>query len=226
MARSYARRRGGPPDGRVKELLTSCIQAAEVDGAGLSLRVEAGLSEPFFGTDAVAEALEQLQFTLGEGPCVDAAGSGSPVIVPDLAEPNANVTGRWPMFAREAARREVRAVFAFPLRIGVIGLGVADLYRHAPGPLTREQLASVLSAMDSVTLALLSDDHVHDGSLGAEPLSMTVHRAAGMVMAQLGTDIEEALVRLRATAFSEEIPIDELADAVVRGRRRFQKEQP
>jgi len=228
MARPDERHdRGDPAEGRLRELLAASVQAGHVDGAGLSLRADTGESEPVFGTDSVAEALEHLQFTLGEGPCVDASASGSPVLVPDLEQAGTELTARWPMFVREATRRDVRAVFAFPLRIGAIALGAADLYRLAPGSLSREQLARVLSVMDSVTLALLDAEGVHDGfSLGREPLGMGVHRAAGMVMAQLGTSIDEALVRLRAVAFAEGVPIDELADEVVNGRRRFQEEQP
>lgn len=227
MARPDTRHdRGGSPQGRVRELLATCVQTGGVSGSGLSLRAATGTSEPVFGTDPVAEALEHLQFTLGEGPCVDASASGSPVLVPDLDEAKAELAGRWPMFVREAGRRDVRAVFAFPLRLGAIALGAADLYRRAPGPLTRDQLAGVLRVLDSVTLALLDPDDLHDGSLDVEPLGMSVHRAAGMVMAQLGTSIDEALVRLRAVAFAEAIPIDELADEVINDRRRFQKEQP
>lgn len=217
---------GHPSEGRVRQLLAACVHAADVDGAGLSLRAGSGRTEPVYGTDPVAETLEHLQFTLGEGPCVDASGSGSPVLVPDLREPSPGVTARWPMFVREAARCDVRAVFAFPLRVGAIAVGAADLYRRAPGPLARDQLARALAAMDSITLALLDADGVHDADLGTEPLGMSVHRAAGMVMIQLGSSIDEALVRLRAAAFSEGVPIDELADEVVNGRRRFQKEQP
>src|SRR5690606_26725438 len=98
----------------------------------------------------------------------------------------------------EALWLDVRAVFAFPLRLGAVALGAADLYRHAPGPLSREQLAGVLSLVETVTFVLLDPDGVFDPGLAAEPLSMSVHRAAGMVMMQLGTGIDEALVRLRA----------------------------
>ena len=80
--------------------------------------------------------------------------------------------------------------------------------------------------METITLVLLDPDGNPDPDLAAEPLSMAVHRAAGMVMMQLGTSIDEALVRLRAAAFAEGVPIDELADDVVNGRRRFSKEQP
>jgi len=49
---------------------------------------------------------------------------------------------------------------------------------------------------------------------------MVVHQAAGMIMAQSGTNIKVALARLRATAFSEGISINDLAaDVVARGRR-------
>jgi AmiR/NasT family two-component response regulator len=53
---------------------------------------------------------------------------------------------------------------------------------------------------------------------------MAVHRAAGMVMEQLGTSIETALMRLRAAAYAEGIPVNELADAVIIGTRRFQED--
>ncbi len=53
---------------------------------------------------------------------------------------------------------------------------------------------------------------------------MIVHQAAGMVMGQLDSSIEEAMVRLRATAFAEGLNINELAADVVNGRRRILKE--
>jgi AmiR/NasT family two-component response regulator len=55
---------------------------------------------------------------------------------------------------------------------------------------------------------------------------MAIHRAAGMVMEQLGTNIENALMRLRARAYSEGVPINDLADAVIIGEKRFQEERP
>lgn len=43
-------------------------------------------------------------------------------------------------------------------------------------------------------------------------------------MGQLDSSIEEAMVRLRATAFAEGRTINELAANVVNGRRRISKE--
>jgi AmiR/NasT family two-component response regulator len=55
---------------------------------------------------------------------------------------------------------------------------------------------------------------------------MMVHQAAGMVMGQLDSSIEEAMMRLRATAFADGLTINELAADVVNGRRSILKENP
>ena len=57
-------------------------------------------------------------------------------------------------------------------------------------------------------------------------LSLVVHQAAGMVMVQLDSSVEEALVRLRAAAYADGRPVADLATDVVQGDLRFRKEQP
>ncbi|MGN6129265.1 MAG: GAF and ANTAR domain-containing protein [Nocardioidaceae bacterium] len=195
------------------------IAATDVDGAALSLVSSVVKREPIFGSDDTAVTVERLQFTLGEGPCVDASSAGSPVLIPDLEESVAAT--RWPAFRAEVIEAGVRAMFAFPVRIGAIELGVVDMYRRRPGGLSPGDLAAALSVVDAVALTLLDTDGIGD----VDGLShFVVHRAAGMVMAQLDCGIEEALVRLRARAYSEAVPIHELAADVVRGTRRFEED--
>lgn len=209
-------------DPRIRDLLVSCIGAVEVDGGGMSLLSRTGAGEPVYGSDPTAEKLERLQFTLGEGPCVDAWAGRSPVLVPDLESPGSAVTERWPTFLAEAFGLGVRAVFAFPLRIGAHSLGAVDFYRKAAGPLEDRDVVRSLTVVDTIALALLDGDAELDGAFGAESLhNLEVHRAAGMVMVQMGSSIEEAVLRLRATSFAEGVPIDALARAVVHGERRF-----
>ena len=202
----------------------ACVEAAGVDGAGLSL-ARGSSHEPVLGTDAVAEALELTQFTLGEGPCVDATTFGVPVLVPDLTNLRDGHADRWPVFATEALALGVRAIYALPLRIGVVAIGAADLYRRGAAPLEGEDLSQALTAMDAVALTFLDDDApLGEENPDALPLrSLEVHRAAGMVMIQLGVSIEKALIRLRATAFAEGISLEALASDVVRGHRRFEE---
>ncbi len=214
------------PSARATHLLTRCTEVVGVDGAGLSL-ARGDLTEPILGTDPVAEALEQVQFTIGEGPCVDATRLGVPVFVVDLDDVGGGHAGRWPVFVRQARTLGVRAVFSLPLRVGPSCIGAVNLWRATPGPLTGAALGHALGVMDDVTLTFLDETVVEHGSESPGPhtLSLEVHRAAGMLMVQLGITIEQALVRLRATAFTEGVPVERLARDVIEGTRRFEEEQ-
>jgi GAF domain-containing protein len=205
----------------ISQLCSVCVRETGVDGGGVSMLSEGRMSVKLHTTDDLAALIEDLQFVLGEGPCVDAAASGGPILVADLSDPREAVSQRWPIFIDEARNAGVRAVFAFPIRTGAIGLGTLDLYRRAPGPLDTAQLAAGLSTVDSLGQWLLDREAP---SLDLEPNSMLVHQAAGMAMVQLGSTIEEAMLRLRSSAYSEGVSITQLAGDVVRGSRRFEKE--
>ena len=182
-----------------------------------------------WGQEAVGGELEDLQFTLGQGPGPDAVAAGTPVLVPDLAA----VGLRWPQFAPAAAQLGVRAVFALPLRIGAISVGVLVAHRVTPGFLADGELADAAALADAVTVLL-----VHQQNAGADPAGHTesgplpgwarpatyraqVHQATGMISAQLGVGLPEALVRLRAHAYAEDRLIAEVAADVVALRLRF-----
>ena len=111
-------------------------------------------------SDPGSERLEELQFTLGEGPCVDAYAARRPVMVPDLAD---GAMTRWPVYAPAVHAEGVRAVFAFPLQIGAARLGVLDVFRDRSGPLTADELWRALLLADATVGALL-DRHDHDGA--------------------------------------------------------------
>jgi hypothetical protein len=128
-----------------------------------------------------------------------------------------------------AAAAGVKAVFALPLRVGAIGVGVIDLYRDRPGPLAGDHLPAALMAADAAALALLyldvdgeaafTDDHD-----ARSTFQLQVHQATGMIMAQLDMSIDEAFLMLRARAFAEGRPLAELATDVVTRRVRFSTE--
>ena len=206
-----------------------CVQLLEVTGAGVSMVTATGNRRVVCATDEVSARIEDLQFTLGEGVCVDAVQAGIPVLVGDLDEPGDIVVERWPAFMEGAARAGVRAVFAFPLRIGAITVGVLDLYRDRPGDLTAGQLATALMAADAAGLALLYLGSGRRGAFahdmdGYAAYQMQVHQATGMVKVQLGVTIEEAFLMLRAHAFAAGQPVAEVARDVVERRLRFSTE--
>ena len=124
---------------------------------------------------------------------------------------------------------QIGAVFALPLQWGAINLGVLDLYRRAPGPLSAAQLRDAISAADAAALMLLGlrTDPDPDGDAAWDrswSKRAEIHQATGMVVAQLDISPTDAFARLRAHAFTEGIPLGDVARDVVARRLRFTKD--
>ncbi len=116
---------GGQDTSLIDRLCAECRSALQISGAAVALMTADGPGGVVLAaTDEQARQLEELQFSFGEGPCVEASRSGRPVFQPDLAETGLT---RWPGFAGGILDIGVRAVFAFPLRVGAIHVGVLDL---------------------------------------------------------------------------------------------------
>lgn len=169
-------------------------------------------------SDSVSARVEDLQFTLGEGPCIDACELNIPVLEPDLAHP---ASIRWGAFSTMAVEAGVRAVFGFPIRLGAARLGALSLYHDRVGPLRADQHADALVMAEvAAEVILLVQANATPGQMASEledgsDFHFVVHQAAGMIAAQLGITVAEALVRLRAAAFAGDAPLVEVARGVV-----------
>lgn len=206
-----------------------CVDTLSVTGAGIAMVTTTGNRGVVCATDDISAQVEDLQLTLGEGPCVDAVQRGAPVVVPDLDLLEGLATDRWPAFLEGAASAGVKAVFAFPLRVGAINVGVMDLYRDRPGELSSSEMRGALLAADAAALALLHLDLDGDHAFADLPdarstYQLQVHQATGMVMGQLDVTVEHAFLLLRARAFAEGRALAELATDVVARRVRFSPE--
>lgn len=202
-------------------LSTECLAALPVTGVGVALMTAAGPSGVVLAaTDDRARQLEELQFALGEGPCVEASGSGRPVLQPDL-----RVAGpaRWPQFGAAVLAAGVQAVFAFPLRVGAIRVGVLDCYRDLPGRLAAADLAEALAYAEAATVVVLHLQR-NDGLIAPIDGRAEVHQATGMIAIQLSVGLAEALLRLRARAYASGRTVSAIAADVVRRRLSFDDE--
>jgi hypothetical protein len=213
----------GPAAGTAR-LCDVCAEVSAMSGAGIMLMSDEIPAGSLCTTNAVSTLIEDLQFELGEGPCVDAYSLGRPVLEPDLADPT---TPRWFAFAPPALAAGVRAVFGFPLQVGAARLGALNLYRDRPGPLTDDQHADALVMAEVAAHEVLTmqahasvDTVAVEFETGAD-FHLVVHQASGMVAAQLGVTVGEALIRLRAYSFAHEGTLTDVAEAVVARRLRF-----
>ncbi|GAA4883892.1 GAF and ANTAR domain-containing protein [Actinomycetospora straminea] len=216
--------------------LAICRSAAEwlpMGGVAIAMMsAQDGAQEPVCATDTTAARIDDLQFTLGEGPCLESFTSGRAVLVDDIADPS---EARWPIFTAAAAETGARGMFVFPLHLGAARIGVLDCYRDTPGGLDDREIIGALHAADAAVWVLL--DRIGQRTISAEPSTggtsgrdwfdgsaltrAEVHQATGMLLAQFGSTATEALARLRGAAFASGRPIGEVAKDVLARRLRL-----
>lgn len=215
------------PGGTVGLLQWVCqaaMQTLAASGVGVTVMTGEGVRGVGAASDPDSERLEELQFTLGEGPSIEAYASRRPVLIPDLAD---GATTRWPTYAPAAVDEGVRAVFAFPLQIGAARLGVLDVFRDRAGALTSDQLRRAVLLADTAVAALLDQHEQAAGGAVRADLDQAIEdraelfQAQGMDMVQLGISIGEAMARMRAYAYAHDRRLSEVARDVVARRLRF-----
>lgn len=211
-------------------LCRAFVAQAPVDGAAFTAMASASRWDTLCASDDVIAAVEEAQFALGEGPGADVFRTGRPVLISDTS--SSELSGRWPVFAAAAADLPVGGLFAFPMQLGAITVGVCETYRRSSGALTTDELQALLRAVDMVTLSLLAaragDERDYPEVVwldGHDRRRRLVHQATGMLTVQLGVGAEEAFARLRAHAFAEGRGIDLVAADIVARRLRLDRDR-
>ncbi|MEV6756631.1 GAF and ANTAR domain-containing protein [Streptomyces sp. NPDC051214] len=189
---------------------------------GLTLAIDAALAQrvSLCAAGPLAPKGEELQISLGEGPCVQALNQRADVLVADLDDPA--TTEHWPVYAQRARSHQIRAAFALPILNGSdqsrqAGL-VLTLYRHRPGRISDADLQTAQDHAEAADLLLLAaplpagGDLVHAWLL---PLNAVVHQAIGMISYRYSLTGGQALAVLRARAYTQETALTPLAQAIV-----------
>jgi hypothetical protein len=213
--------------GSLRRLCAAAKQALSASGAAVAVMAEDGVRGVTVASDPASERIEELQALLGEGPLTDAFANRHPVLVPDLAA----AVARWPVYTPATTDLGVRAVFAFPLQVGAARLGVLEIFRIRPGPLSHDELRQALMFAEVALTTLLDGQESAPPGAPAEGLAGGVERRAelfqaqGMVMVQLGVGLTEALARMRAHAYADNRQLGEVAADIVARRLRFDPDQ-
>ncbi|WP_127783622.1 ANTAR domain-containing protein [Rhodococcus sp. X156] len=215
--------------GAASQLCTLCLRDVPVDGAAVVMLAGQNTRRLLHATDETAYVLDELQFTLGEGPCLTAFTLPKPLFENDMV--GAAAMARWPGYAREAAIAGAGAAFAFALRIDGTAFGVLELYRRAPGPLSEESVATAQQHADSLAGPVLDEGLAGLGTVlsptfpDSNPERMhlaqmtdrnDVHQAAGMLAVRQGLSVPDALAVLRSTAYAENRWVVEVAQEMLR----------
>ncbi len=165
--------------------------------------------------DGPGPELDNLQYTLGDGPTLEAAHQGYTVSESDLA---ATDQARWPLFLPAAMRFPARAVVAAPLQVRGGTLGALTGYRAAPGAMTASQTRDFHRVRHALLpLLVRSAPILATGDSGLRHYREEVRQAAGFLAVTLAIPPDQALARLRAYAFRHDRSLTDLArDALSR----------
>jgi hypothetical protein len=204
-------------------LCHACVDLLDVDGAGVSL-MHAGTTRGTFGSSGdLSRRLDEIQFTSGVGPCLDAVSLSFPVLVPDL---HSATEQRWPSFRAAAIDVGIAAVFALPVSVATETVGALDLFRRDSRAMTGETLMAGLWAAELAALPLLdlmnADVDWHGLGQGdgwgqlASLERVEVYQATGMLIGALDITGTDALVQLRGHAYAQGMTASEAAWAIVK----------
>ncbi|MBE8523954.1 GAF and ANTAR domain-containing protein [Amycolatopsis sp. H6(2020)] len=209
----------------VGEILQQVVDAALriIPGAELvsiTLRRPDGTFHTPIETDPVAGELDQLQYRLHEGPCVDAANPAGPAMAdsPDLA-----ASSTWPRFGPAAAQRGMGAVLSTALLADARPAqlsGALNIYARRAGGLGEPDRTAALLLATHASLALAHVDTVTRDQLQVQQLNRAIDsrdvigQAKGILMARRGLSADEAFDLLRRTSQDLNVKLVQLAETL------------
>jgi hypothetical protein len=212
-------------------LCEACVMLFDIDAAAISLVFDGSSSGTLGSSGEPARMYDELQFTYGEGPCLDSVALRTVIEVVDLADPE---DVRWPAYGPAMLAHQIRGVSAMPVVVAGEYVGALDLFRAQPGPLAGANLAGAIVAAELAGIPLLDilDGDLHaaagdpDSDAWAELNALSraeVSQATGMLVAQLEIHPADALVRLRAHAYATGRSATEVARDIVDRRLRLER---
>jgi GAF domain-containing protein len=205
--------------GGVQDTLAQVVAVAvsTIDGcdhAGIFLVVGALVTTPVL-TDGLVVELDELQRSIGEGPCLDAISQGLAFYAEDLA-----VDDRWARFGPEAAARGVRSLLAVPL-LADGTIGALNLYGRLPQAFGVADRARGL-ILAALAAAAHSSAQVHEGE---EQRAANLHdalasrevigQAQGILMERERITADEAFGILRRASQHLNIKLRSVAQTLV-----------
>jgi hypothetical protein len=205
-------------------LTRACASVLSVSAAGLSL-MDGEFRVPLGASDELATSAERLQFTQGEGPCLEATSTGR-----IQASDEGELERRWPAFARELfAQTPYRAIICLPLPLEPEVNAALDLYLRDPRAMGSVTVADILTIGRQITDALLVARAVTGDATGrgeGDPAWMhgaatedrlNVWVAMGMLMTRASLTAPDALALLRGYSYSHDTVVDLVAAQLMQG---------
>jgi transcriptional regulator with GAF, ATPase, and Fis domain len=204
----------------LQNLVDSAVDLFDAAAAGILLVNQTQELEVMASTSERSSFVGLLQLNAGEGPCVECFATGRPVSVSNTAE----MEERWPRFAAMSRESGFASVHAIPLRLRDTTLGSLNLFRETEGPLNQEDALAAQALTDVATISILQQRTLEHASVTQQQLQraldsrVVIEQAKGFVAHTHQIEMDAAFTLLRQYARSHQMPLAEVASAVVQRR--------
>ena len=205
----------------LQTLTDACVELLSTDASGLMLTDQRGGLQLMTATLERARLLDLFELEIQEGPCLECFATGEPIINIELGEAEART--RWPVFTPAALEAGFRITHALPMRLRGRVIGALNLFTDAPVHLTEEDVAVGQAMVDVATIGLLHQRNTHEQTILSEQLQtalqsrILVEQAKGALAALSDLSVAEAFHLLRAHSRRNQMPLSNVAAAVVDG---------
>jgi GAF domain-containing protein len=163
-----------------------------------------------------AQAMDEIQYAFGDGPCVTASREQETVHVPDL-----DTEGRWPQYAATVREQGVRSILALPFLLDGDTRAALNLYSHRPGRFDARALELARDFVNQTSMALRLAVRFAQSSDTAANLLATLETrtgidvAVGIIMAQNRCSQDEAFELLKSASSARNVKLHIVAAGVV-----------
>jgi GAF domain-containing protein len=189
----------------------ACRSIPGFDHAGISTIGKPGTEETVAATGDLVWELDRLQYTLHEGPCVDAM-EGAPGVV---AVPGIRHESRWPRYLSGALQTGLKSQLAVGLRLDREGtLGGLNLYSTVSDEIdpAAESLAELFAAHAAIALGSARE---HEGLNTALHSRKVIGQALGILMERYQMSEDRAFAFLLRASSHGNVKLRDVAQELV-----------
>lgn len=197
----------------VADLAGRAVPAATTCGITLS---EDGHVITVASADALARLLDEQQYEVLDGPCLEAIRAARVVVSEDLS-----VEKRWDGYPAMAVVHGVRSVLSSPLMVGSSPIGALNLYAVAAGAFTPDsrvaagQLTALAAATVTAAMRHFDETTLTDHLRSALSSRSVIDQAIGIIIGMQRCPPETAFDILRTVSQNRNIPLREVAADLV-----------
>jgi GAF domain-containing protein len=199
------------------------------DGVGLALDPPSRVGSRVLGASSdLVRSVDEVQYRLDEGPCLQAVTAGSPQVSGSLGGER-----RWPRFGPQAGRLGVHSALALPLRVQGRIVGALNVYGRVRDAFDERAVRVAEMYARPAAVSAVNAQMLHSATVLAEQLDRaltsraTIDQAIGVVMSRSGASVDEAFDYLRGVSRTDNVKVSTVARRIVdqavrraRARRR------